>query len=514
MSHSISPEQIAALKASGQFDEAWYCERYPDVRASGMDPAEHYLWVGQKLGRKANRNSEPSSQSLSKLDCLGREGDGQNYISDRVDEVLTDDFRLKVGISGLFDEGFYVAEYGNDLLVSNDLLADMMHSYYVGNLRDPNQLFSVEHYQVVHKDVVNIHPFAHYILYGQSEGRAAFSPKKVNKFLEANSNRKISSVSDIVGHYQKITVFYWQDGNFFLSDVAKYVRRYLEDRGHTVVIGGEEPDRDPEVLNLIVAPHEFCACGPGQRWSDKDLERSAYVATEQWHTNWFALSLPYLKKTKVGVLDLNPSSASGLMAIGINAAFLPLLPLPDSCFDIPNAPLGQQVRKLKFVENFNYSDQISDRPYDLVFVAVLNDRRAEILSKIAPILSKYKVFLHCPKFTRPVKKGDPDVLDFQDFVQIARNSKLLLNIHQGESHYLEWQRMFLVGMMQGCVTLSEPNTPNPYMVPGVNFVEAETERLGETIDFLLGTESGLRIMREIAKNNAGVKAAILRGEAI
>jgi glycosyltransferase involved in cell wall biosynthesis len=51
MSHSISADEIAALKSSGQFDEQWYCERYPDVRASGMDPAAHYLWIGQRLGR-------------------------------------------------------------------------------------------------------------------------------------------------------------------------------------------------------------------------------------------------------------------------------------------------------------------------------------------------------------------------------------------------------------------------------------------------------------------------------
>jgi GT2 family glycosyltransferase len=40
------------------FDSAWYLERYPDVAALGMEPLEHYLWIGAELGRK----TAPSAQ--------------------------------------------------------------------------------------------------------------------------------------------------------------------------------------------------------------------------------------------------------------------------------------------------------------------------------------------------------------------------------------------------------------------------------------------------------------------
>lgn len=33
------------------FDADWYVQRYPDVRLSGLQPLEHYLWIGQRLGR-------------------------------------------------------------------------------------------------------------------------------------------------------------------------------------------------------------------------------------------------------------------------------------------------------------------------------------------------------------------------------------------------------------------------------------------------------------------------------
>lgn len=35
------------------FDPAWYLEEYPDVLLLDMEPLEHYLWLGQRLGRRA-----------------------------------------------------------------------------------------------------------------------------------------------------------------------------------------------------------------------------------------------------------------------------------------------------------------------------------------------------------------------------------------------------------------------------------------------------------------------------
>jgi GT2 family glycosyltransferase len=51
--HSI--EDVEAIRASRLFDAEWYLETYPDVKLLGMDPAEHYLWLGARL----NRNPSP-----------------------------------------------------------------------------------------------------------------------------------------------------------------------------------------------------------------------------------------------------------------------------------------------------------------------------------------------------------------------------------------------------------------------------------------------------------------------
>jgi glycosyltransferase involved in cell wall biosynthesis len=46
------------------FDAEWYIAEYPDVALTGMDPFEHYQWIGQKLGRlprKVGGNAMSSS---------------------------------------------------------------------------------------------------------------------------------------------------------------------------------------------------------------------------------------------------------------------------------------------------------------------------------------------------------------------------------------------------------------------------------------------------------------------
>ena len=64
------------IKASGLFDAEWYSERYPDVAAVGIDPIEHYLRWGWRLGRSpcarfdARRYIESNGLHLEEVDPL------------------------------------------------------------------------------------------------------------------------------------------------------------------------------------------------------------------------------------------------------------------------------------------------------------------------------------------------------------------------------------------------------------------------------------------------------------
>lgn len=62
-----SQHEIDEIRSSGLFDSKWYVDTYPDVRFAGVDPLEHYLLVGARLGRN------PSAQ-FNSSEYLRRHG--------------------------------------------------------------------------------------------------------------------------------------------------------------------------------------------------------------------------------------------------------------------------------------------------------------------------------------------------------------------------------------------------------------------------------------------------------
>lgn len=51
ISKFLSKNDILLVKKSGFFDENWYLNRYKDVKIIGIDPVEHFLWIGHRMGR-------------------------------------------------------------------------------------------------------------------------------------------------------------------------------------------------------------------------------------------------------------------------------------------------------------------------------------------------------------------------------------------------------------------------------------------------------------------------------
>ncbi|YBV96725.1 glycosyltransferase [Phyllobacteriaceae bacterium JZ32] len=48
---SFSRKDIDLVRTSGLFDTDWYLQEYPDVKNLGMDPVEHFFWIGARLKR-------------------------------------------------------------------------------------------------------------------------------------------------------------------------------------------------------------------------------------------------------------------------------------------------------------------------------------------------------------------------------------------------------------------------------------------------------------------------------
>ena len=67
----VSEEEIAIVRASGLFDEAWYLDQYPDVRKLRMDPLQHFLWLGRLLKRNPSPRFDAAAYLEENADVAG-----------------------------------------------------------------------------------------------------------------------------------------------------------------------------------------------------------------------------------------------------------------------------------------------------------------------------------------------------------------------------------------------------------------------------------------------------------
>jgi hypothetical protein len=61
---TLFADDTRLLIESGLFDERWYVARYPDVARSGLSAADHYVRIGQQLGRKRNADEAAAAGTL------------------------------------------------------------------------------------------------------------------------------------------------------------------------------------------------------------------------------------------------------------------------------------------------------------------------------------------------------------------------------------------------------------------------------------------------------------------
>ena len=205
----ILDEDVAALKASGAFDEEWYVNEYLDVRQSGIDPARHYLWLGVRLGRKPSAGGQgaapasaparanvaaaapvaqpvpvaepappaaPPAPSAPSAPSAPEENRDVGLI-DKARKLFAPR-RTKTGdsvydlVAEHFDEEFYLTTYPDVAAAGIDPIRHYLDAGW-HEQRDPSLLFSTRFYMDNNPDVVaaGVNPFFHFVAAGKAEGR-------------------------------------------------------------------------------------------------------------------------------------------------------------------------------------------------------------------------------------------------------------------------------------------------------------------------------------------------------
>jgi len=202
------------------------------------------------------------------------------------------------------------------------------------------------------------------------------------------------------------------------------------------------------------------------------------------------------------VLDINQQSAAVLAHFGLPAAFLPLGHVDGfSRFAhqprLPDLPALQTLERSVKEACPAPDAPLSARPIDIFFIGYLSPRRSGIFERLAERLSRWRCHFVLTDDDRPQVSGENAVLVSEATLGLAQRSKIVLNLHQSDEPFFEWHRIVLQGIWQRALVLSEPAAAQQHFVPGEHFLEAPVDELADVIDWLLGTEAGLRTAERV-----------------
>ncbi|MGE8043363.1 CDP-glycerol glycerophosphotransferase family protein [Pseudomonas monteilii] len=172
--------EIKLLASSGLFDDDFYNESYPDVKASGIPPVDHYVLYGAQEGRLPRRDFDPVSYNKQHPESVGKNAFvhfiehkhkaelSNSYTMEPVSATETDSEKAlvaeKIVASALFDRKFYTKTYPDVASSKADPL-DHFLTYGAFEFRNPSALFDTCWYWLMHQqnEYRGLNPLLHYL---------------------------------------------------------------------------------------------------------------------------------------------------------------------------------------------------------------------------------------------------------------------------------------------------------------------------------------------------------------
>ncbi|MFL9806331.1 glycoside hydrolase family 99-like domain-containing protein [Vibrio cyclitrophicus] len=165
---------------SKEFNTNKYLEAHRDVKASGVNPLNHYVTFGYLEGRETFPVVELSGKSSEKLSLS--EGKVQEKPA-----LCEASIAAKCLFELLFDENYYLAN-NDDVREAGIDAYEHFSNYGWKEYRNPSAHFNVYKYLEENIDIkeAGINPLLHYVNYGRNEGRTISSNGQADKkFLTA-----------------------------------------------------------------------------------------------------------------------------------------------------------------------------------------------------------------------------------------------------------------------------------------------------------------------------------------
>ena len=294
-------------------------------------------------------------------------------------------------------------------------------------------------------------------------------------------------------------------GNYFFGEIRDLLVAGLRESGFAARSGDENDFHDAtNDRRVIIAPHEFFYLGIGASLRDSPrLGKAILVNTEQPATVWFARALPLLRSAGA-VWDIDSETAARLRSMRITSEHLPLgyaasFAPYESCGALPETDATRRLDPaIRSAEAANRS--LHERPIDVLFVGGKTPRREELFAAAAPILADYHCYLHISVLDCPHIPGSTTAMNTETAIGLSRRARVLLNVHRGDDRYFEWHRIVLHGLWQGTLVITEPSGAAPPFRSGLDYVEAEPERMASVLRYYLSDPEGMERGAEIARS--------------
>ena len=288
---------------------------------------------------------------------------------------------------------------------------------------------------------------------------------------------------------RRVAICVSSQGNAFMTEIALAIESGLLELSVEAVVLHESDAIDPGRFDwvLIVAPHEFFSLGTGERLLGKlgRADNLLMVNTEQRQSTWFNMAKYCFKKARA-ILDINYQTAIQLTNEGFLAYFFPIGHSAHYEGRRPPGPLPRHELFFHLPETARQSEYAyADRPIDVLFVGANSPRRGAFMAAHAGLFRDCETFFYMPESDVPLQKGDARCLGFEELIGLVRRSKILINIHQGENNYFEWQRIVSLGILQKTLVISETCNETPFVEPGRDYVDVPLENLAEQCLYFL-----------------------------
>jgi hypothetical protein len=250
--------------------------------------------------------------------------------------------------------------------------------------------------------------------------------------------------------------------NLFFGELVTALRAELDALGvaSSTHVGDFPPPRQGLVY-AVVPPHEYFTLMHGRLGVPADVQaRTIFICAEQPNTQFFEWNVDYAPAAGA-VFDLNRLAVRELRANGIAAEHL----------------------QVGYTQGWDATSE-RERDIDVLFMGAASDRRLEYLGRAASLLRDRACRFVISDNARPNWDASGSFLIDDEKWDLLARSKVILNLHQGETPYFEWLRI-VQAMASGCVVVSEESLDYEPLVPGEHFLAGRPEHLGHLAESLL-----------------------------